>query len=246
MKITPLGDSALTVRVAEDSEGTSRELLREVLATKEAIERAGISGVVECTSSYASVTIFFDPARVPTPENSPAAITQWFEERITAAIGKPRGKNRPLHRSQSVEIPMCCDREVALDLADVARGAGVTEDEVVALFCATEFQVVCIGFTPGFPYLSGLPEKLATPRRSVPRTRIPAGSVAIGGGQAGIYPMISPGGWNVIGRTPLALFSPSQNPPALLAAGDLVRFRDITRAEFEALDESESRASSCT
>jgi inhibitor of KinA len=171
---------------------------------------------------------------------------QWFEEQITAAIGKSRGRKRGLLHSQTVEIPMCCDREFALDLPEVAAGAGLTEDEVVALFCATEFQVACIGFTPGVPDLSGLPQKLATPRRSVPRTRIPAGAVAIGGAQAGIYPVISPGGWNIIGRTPLTLFSPEKDPPALLTAGDLVRFREIPRAEFEVLDESALRASSCT
>jgi inhibitor of KinA len=92
--------------------------------------------------------------------------------------------------------------------------------------------VSCIGFTPGFPFLSGMPAKLATPRRATPRKEIPAGAVGIGGAQTGIYPLQSPGGWNLIGRTPLRLFDSKQNPPALLRAGDRVRFRRITHEEF--------------
>jgi inhibitor of KinA len=97
------------------------------------------------------------------------------------------------------------------------------------------YRVNCLGFTPGFPYLSGLPPALRTPRRPVPRKQVPAGSVGIGGSQTGIYPMTSPGGWNIIGRTPIRLFNPQKNPPALLCAGDSVRFRPITLDEFEQL-----------
>jgi inhibitor of KinA len=98
--------------------------------------------------------------------------------------------------------------------------------------------VACIGFVPGFPFLAGLPRALATPRRATPRKEIPPGSVGIGGAQTGIYPLRSPGGWNLIGRTPLKLFNPSKSPPALLRAGDPVRFRAITRKEFESLNEA--------
>ena len=106
--------------------------------------------------------------------------------------------------------------------------------EVVDLHSGADYHVNCIGFTPGFAYLAGLPEKLTTPRRATPRKEIPAGSVAIGGTQSGIYPLRSPGGWNVIGRTPLRLFEPQKNPPTLLRAGDRLRFRAISRQEFEA------------
>ncbi|HEU5314150.1 MAG TPA: 5-oxoprolinase subunit PxpB, partial [Candidatus Udaeobacter sp.] len=106
---------------------------------------------------------------------------------------------------------------------------------VIRLHSAAEYRVACIGFVPGFPFLAGLPKKLATPRRDVPRKQIPPGSVGIGGAQTGVYPLCSPGGWNLIGRTPLRLFDPEKNPPALLRAGDRVRFRSITRDEFETL-----------
>ncbi len=99
---------------------------------------------------------------------------------------------------------------------------------------AADYRVNCIGFTPGFPFLTGLPKTLATPRRATPRKEIPAGSVGIGGAQTGIYPLRSPGGWNLIGRTPFRLFDPARNPPVLLSAGDRVRFRAITREEFAA------------
>jgi len=116
----------------------------------------------------------------------------------------------------------------------VAQHAGRTAQEVVDLHSGAEYRVSCLGFTPGFPFLAGLPNELGTPRRKIPRKEIPAGSVAIGGTQTGIYPVKSPGGWNVIGRTALRLFDPTKSPPAFLRAGDRVRFRSITREEFEA------------
>ena len=117
----------------------------------------------------------------------------------------------------------------------MAEHAQISTSEVVDLHSAAEYRVSCIGFTPGFPFLSGMPKKLAIPRRETPRKEIPAGSVGIGGAQTGIYPLRSPGGWNLIGRTPLKLFDPTKNPPALLQAGDRVRFRAITREEFDSL-----------
>ena len=137
--------------------------------------------------------------------------------------------------AHAAEIPVCYDLEFAIDLERVARHAQISPGEVVTLHGAAQYRVNCIGFTPGFPYLTGLPNKLATPRHAVPRKEIPAGSVAIGGAQAGIYPQKSPGGWNIIGRTPLRLFDPQRDPPALLQTGDQVRFRKITREEFQAL-----------
>ena len=136
---------------------------------------------------------------------------------------------------RAIEVPVCYENEFAPDLGDVAQHAGLSEEEVVRRHSSARYRVNCVGFTPGFPYLSGLPAELATPRRASPRTEIPAGSVAIGGAQTGIYPSKSPGGWNVIGRTPLRLFDHRNEPPAMLRAGDSVRFRQISREEFEQL-----------
>jgi len=150
-----------------------------------------------------------------------------------AGVGDPGRTARS--RSRTVEIPVCYDAEFALDINDVAHRANISPSEVIRLHSAAEYRVACIGFVPGFPFLTGLSKKLATPRRDVPRKEIPPGSVGIGGAQTGIYPLRSPGGWNLIGRTPLRLFDPKKSPPTLLRAGDRVRFRVITREEFESI-----------
>jgi inhibitor of KinA len=134
-----------------------------------------------------------------------------------------------------IEIPVCYDGEFAPDLGDVALHAGLPADEIIRRHSSADYRVSCVGFTPGFPFLSGLPAELATPRRSTPRKEIPEGAVAIGGAQTGVYPRKSPGGWNVIGRTPLRLFDVRREPPALFHAGDHARFRKISREEFDAL-----------
>ena len=139
--------------------------------------------------------------------------------------------------SALIEVPVCYDSEFALDLEDVARVAGLPAVEIVRRHAGAAYRVNCVGFTPGFPFMSGLPSELATPRRATPRKEVPAGSVGIGGAQTGIYPRNSPGGWNVIGRTPLRLFDVQRDPPALFRAGDRVRFRQISREEFDAFQE---------
>jgi len=140
------------------------------------------------------------------------------------------------------EIPVCYDAEFGIDLDRVAEQTKLSEREIVDLHSTCEYRVACIGFVPGFTFLAGLPRNLATPRRDVPRKEIPAGSVGIGGAQTGIYPLRSPGGWNLIGRTPLKLFDPAKDPPTLLCPGDRVRFRAITREGFAAFAEATAAA----
>jgi inhibitor of KinA len=140
---------------------------------------------------------------------------------------------RVSRKRRRIEIPVCYDADFALDLARVEVETNLSADTIIALHSSAEFVVACVGFMPGFPFLAGLPEKLRTTRLATPRTKVPAGSVAIARTQAGVYPVESPGGWNLIGRTPLRLFDANANPPALLQAGDRVRFRGITRNEFE-------------
>jgi len=243
MEITPLGDSALLIRVAESFDDAPIDVLNKVLATKHALEAAQIPGVVEVAPAYTTVALFCDPVRAIDAGAVVEDVFGWFEQRIQQALksvaapkafGADRGRagdNVPGYNS--IEVPVCYDQEFAFDLDEVARNAGVHLKEVVDLHCGADYRVHCVGFTPGFPFLGGLPRQLATPRRDVPRKEIPAGSVAIGGRQTGIYPIKSPGGWNVIGRTPLQLFDPQKDPPVLLRAGDRVRFRSITREEFE-------------
>ena len=235
MKISPLGDSALVVRVRERFDDAPEQTLDKVLRAFLQLQSAAIPEVIELAPAYTSVAVFFDPIIVAKATETSKDLFDWLATRIRAALaGAAAGRiTRP--RSKTVEIPVCYDPEFALDIDDVARRANILPSEVIRLHSAAEYRVACIGFVPGFPFLAGLPKKLATPRREVPRREIPAGSVGIGGAQTGIYPLCSPGGWNLIGRTPLRLFGPEKNPPVLLCAGQRVRFRKITRDEFESL-----------
>jgi inhibitor of KinA len=239
MEIVPLGDSAVIVRVRERFDDAPEQTLDTVLRAFHQLQNAAIPGVIELAPAYTSVTVFFNPITVAKATETSGEVFDWLVTRIRAAVAA--GADRVRHRAATqrrvrlVEIPVCYDREFALDIDDVARRAAISPDEVIRLHSAAEYRVACIGFVPGFPFLAGLPKELATPRRDVPRKQIPPGSVGIGGAQTGIYPLRSPGGWNLIGRTPLRLFDPQKNPPALLRAGERVRFRKITRDEFEAL-----------
>ncbi|MGH8094814.1 MAG: 5-oxoprolinase subunit PxpB [Chthoniobacterales bacterium] len=218
MEITPLGDSALIIRVGDS--------LAEVLATTRKLEGAAIEGVSDIAPAFASVAIFFDGARDLATCVAEVRQVLTTKARFQSKTSKPN-KAR-LHR-----VPVCYDPEFALDLAAVAEHCRLSPNELVKRHAAAEYRVRCLGFTPGFPYLSGLPRILATPRRPTPRISVPAGSVAIGGAQAGIYPLSSPGGWNVIGRTPLRLFDAKREPAALLRAGDRLRFITINRDQFQ-------------
>ena len=235
MQITALGDSALIVRLRDRFEDAPDETLNEILRTFRRLQEAAIPGVIELAPAYTTVAVFFDPLRMINDGAKPDGVIELLVQRIDEALagGRRRHKRTATH---TAEIPVCYDLEFAMDLKRVAHHAQISPSEVVDLHRGAEYRVNCIGFTPGFPYLTGLPDKLATPRHTVPRKEIPAGSVAIAGAQAGIYPQKSPGGWNVIGRTPLRLFDPQRDPPALLQTGDQMRFRKITREEFESLN----------
>jgi len=228
MRVEPLGDSALLVRIVEEFD--PEKSLDAVLRGAQALERAAIPGVIELVPAYTTIGVFFDPARTAAFEGLKSAIEHALQNSIGTA--DPRAE-----MGDAIEVPVCYENEFAPDLADVAHQAALPEEQVVDRHAAASYRVTCVGFTPGFPYLSGLPAELATPRRSSPRKEVPPGAVAIGGTQTGIYPRKSPGGWNIIGRTPLLLFDVQRQPPALFHAGDRVRFRRISRDEFERLSQ---------
>jgi inhibitor of KinA len=235
MEIAPLGDAALVVRIRDRFEDAPEKTLNDVLNVLQRLEDAQIPGIIELAPAYTTVAVFFDPARVIDAAGEPDCVMEWLTQKIYEALTHGKRKQVKHAAARWVEIPVCYDPEFALDLDHVADYARMSPKEIVDLHSAAEYRVNCIGFTPGFPYLTGLPGKLTTPRRATPRKEIPTGSVAIGGAQTGIYPQVSPGGWNVIGRTPLRLFDAQKDPPVLLRAGNRVRFRAITREEFEAL-----------
>ena len=180
--------------------------------TAEAIEESNIEGVLEMVPTYRSLLIYYDPLQVSLPE---------LQEDISAlAIGD--GETQDEFRI--VEIPTLYGREHGPDLEFVAQNAGMTESEVISLHSGTDYLVYTMGFSPGFPYLGGLDPRLNTPRLQSPRTLIPSGSVGIAETQTGVYPVASPGGWRLIGRSPLRLFDPYASPPTVINAGDRVRF----------------------
>jgi KipI family sensor histidine kinase inhibitor len=230
MTIEPLGDSALIVRVADEFQPDPS--LDAVLAAFRHLEAAAIPGVVELAPAYTTIGVFFDSARIEltVPDESPSDV---LATRIQSILNASAFARQSELKAAVIEVPVCYENEFAVDLADVASHSGLSEAEVVRRHSSARYRVACVGFTPGFPYLSGLPPELATPRRSSPRKEIPAGAVAIGGTQTGIYPRKSPGGWNIVGRTPLRLFDLQREPPALFRAGDQVRFQTISREEFE-------------
>ena len=231
MRIEPLGDSALLVRVVEEFH--PEKSLDAVLRALQALEFAAIPGVIELAPAYTTIGVFFDPARIARNDGK-SSVLEAFKTGIEHAIqtASQAGRFR-VAPTAIIEVPVCYEDEFAPDLADVAQHTGLSHEEVIHRHSDATYRVTCVGFTPGFPFLSGLPRELATPRRAAPRKEIPAGAVAIGGTQTGIYPRKSPGGWNIIGRTSLRLFDVLRNPPALFHAGDCVRFRKISRSEFE-------------
>jgi inhibitor of KinA len=169
--------------------------------------------MVDLSPAYATLLIRYDPLRCD-PET--------FAEEIAHRAANLSARPEPIPRSFT--IPVRYGGDFGPDLREVAESTGLREDEVVAAHAGAEYEVRFIGFSPGFPYLAGLPERLFTPRREAPRRRVPAGSVAIAGAQAGIYAFGSPGGWNIIGHSAFVLFDPALPDGAILASGDRVRF----------------------
>lgn len=236
MQITPLGDGALTLTLGDSINESTH---RQVQSVWRALSAEPLPGVSEVTPAYTTVTLFFDAARVVAAGAPEDGIVEWLGEQVRERIKNPP-KSAKAGKTRTIEIPVCYGGEHGPDLARVAAQARMFPEEVVKRHCAAKFLVHLIGFAPGFPYLGGLPKELVTPRHAKPRMAVPAGSVAIGGEQTGIYPQVTPGGWNLIGRTPLKLFQPDLDPPALLRAGDEVRFKSISPEEFRRWEEAKA------
>jgi KipI family sensor histidine kinase inhibitor len=191
---------------------------RRVRALALAVEQAGLAGVREAVPTYRSLGVYYDPLKIE---------RRALEGRINELLGSVQ-EGAIEEQARIVEIPTIYGGEHGPDLPLVARHANLPEDEVIRLHAEPLYDVYMLGFTGGFAYLGGLSERLAVPRLSTPRLRVPAGSVGIGGMQTGIYPVESPGGWRIIGRTFLRLFDPGRQPPVLVLPGDKVRFAPLT------------------
>ena len=206
----PAGDSAILIQFGN---AIDLELNRRVHALAARILAAPLEGIGEPVPGYATLLVHYDPLRLEYPQ-----ALDWLQRQVDQAAGLA------LTAPREVQVPVHYGGEHGPDLDFVARQAGLSPGEVVRLHASGLYPVYFLGFTPGFPYLGGLDSRLACPRLETPRERVPAGSVGIAGPQTGIYPVDSPGGWRLIGWTPLRLFDPLRDPPALLAPGDVVRF----------------------
>jgi inhibitor of KinA len=221
MTISPLGDSAVVVALGAGLDATA---LARVRALAEEIERDRPEGVVDVVPAFASVTVFYEAAHC----GGYARLRSEIEARAARAEAALVSL-----AVRILEIPVCYGGEWGPDLGDIAARTGMSPERIVGLHTGADYLVHAIGFAPGFAYLGGLPAALHTPRRATPRTSVPAGTVGIGGAQTGVYPLATPGGWNLIGRTPLRMFDAARAEPALLRAGDRVKFRAIGAGEFD-------------
>lgn len=214
-RFLPLGDSGLIIEYGESMDA---EINRQVQRLSVSFLTTPAEGVIEAVPTYRSVLLHYDPEKLDY-----AGALAIAAQRVESAQDAS-GEERPV-----VEIPVIYGGEGGPDLEEVARLHGLSPAEVVRIHSQKIYRVYMIGFTPGFPYLGEVDEAIATPRLDTPRTLVPAGSVGIAGRQTGIYPIASPGGWRLLGYTPLALFDLSQEPPSLLAPGDRVRFLPVER-----------------
>jgi inhibitor of KinA len=212
----------------------SKPTALRVHAVAEHLLRQAPAGVRDVVAAVCTVALHYDPLAV---EPMPEATTSFeaLAQQVTRRLASLDAAAGPL--PAEFEIPVCYGGEFGEDLETLASVHGLSGDEVIALHSAPSYRVQMLGFAPGFAYLAGLDPRIATPRRSTPRTHVPAGSVAIGGELTGVYPLDLPGGWHLIGRSPVCLFDPALERPSLLIAGDRVRFVPVTVDEYARLEQ---------
>lgn len=220
VRYLPAGDSSLVMEFGNE---ISVQINRRIRNTVSSIEKSPPKGLREIIPTYRSIQVIYDPL-----ETDFHSMAGDLEKVLSTAEGA--GDNYRI-----VHIPTCYGGEFGPDLGFVAGHNGLSVEEVIRIHSATDYLVYMLGFTPGFGYLGGMSKKIETPRLEVPRTVIPAGSVGIAASQTGIYPIDSPGGWQLIGRTPIKLYEPLGDPPVLLNAGDYIRFVPITKEEYDTI-----------
>jgi inhibitor of KinA len=216
--VVAAGDAAIRI---EFPDRIAPDISNRAIAVADAIRRECPTLVRDVVVGYSTVTVYFDPLRT-----DPGTL----EVHVTRLAGE--SATRAPHSETLVDVPVCYGGEEGPDLSDVARAAGLSEADVIAIHSATTYRVYVVGFVPGFAYLAQVDARLALPRRTAPRTRVPAGSVAIAAGQTGVYPCETPGGWHLIGRTPFKPYDPERAQPFAFRPGDRVRFHAIERAAF--------------
>jgi len=223
LAIEPLGETALLLRFGKGLDPTVNARVHTAAA---ALRAAQLPGLVDLAPAYATLALYYEP--VAWLEGNGSQPWRTFEAAVRAVLATPPAEGT--HAPRVVEVPVCYGGDFGPDLDALASHAKLAAADVIARHTAATYTVAMLGFAPGFPYLFGLDPALEMPRRASPRTHVPAGSVAIGGAQTGIYPSELPGGWQLIGRTPLTLFDARRDPPSLLTPGDRVRFVAIDAA----------------
>ena len=225
-RIVLLGESACLV---DWGSRIDPALNREVMARAEQLRRLSLEGITEIIPAYSSLTICFDPAVLKKRSGPGMAAGEWLAGYLGTELGNPAPDTSTSVRH--IRIPVCYDESFAPDLQRLAAERNLPVAELICLHTGREYQVYMLGFLPGFAYMGEVEEQIAAPRKEQPEA-VKAGSVGIAGKQTGIYPLDSPGGWNIIGRTPLCLFNAQDEEPCLLRAGDRVQFYSIGPEEF--------------
>lgn len=221
VKLSPSGDSALVISFGNE---ISEILNSKVRSLKLALEKVRLLGIVETTPTYCSLMVHYNPLEI-SYEALSEAVMSTLETLDEIDLPAP----------SVIEIPTLYGGDYGPDLENVAKYHEMLPEDVVKIHASGQYRIYMLGFTPGFPYLGGMDERIATPRLETPRTKIHAGSVGIAGAQTGIYPIDSPGGWQIIGRTPLSLYDPGRAEPILLKAGETIKFIPIDQATFDKL-----------
>ena len=226
-RLLPAGDQAITVEFGDEID---LDVNRQVYAFADAVQAAGLAGVVEIVPSYRSLLVQYDLR-----STGFAAISEALRQILDAL---PPAVDDEEAAVDVFELPVVYGGEDGPDLQDVADHAGLTPEEVVTIHSATAYRVYMLGFAPGFPYLGGMDPRIACPRLSTPRVRLPAGSVGIAESQTGVYPTASPGGWRIIGRTPVPLFTPETDPPVAILPGSYIQFRQVDASEAARIEQA--------
>lgn len=224
--LSPLGDQAVVIEVSNKIDATSEQRVRAIVSQ---LDAELPDWMIEYIPAYTTVTLIYSIEDFTKQDSPYEAVC----ERIHKLLANM--KDTQFSQQKDIKIPVLYGGAFGPDLEFVAEHNGLTTDEVIAIHTAGDYAVHMIGFAPGFPFIGGMSEKISAPRRKTPRLKIPARSVGIAGIQTGVYPIETPGGWQLIGRTPLELFLPNENPPSLLAAGDKIKFYEISRDEYEHL-----------